>query len=137
MADDTYVEVGPMSVAKNAKKVPKEHAKTAKKLMQTAAEKEFKKAKGFTPKKNGKPAQGFYFDATLNSIVIDEKKKSVTCAVSGVVATWPRKKMLTSSLSSKPTLKGGTSKRDIEDCISIAVESAVKQQVVPFLKRQK
>lgn len=136
MADDIYIEVGPMSVISG--KVPKEYVGSAKKLMCDAAIKKIKKAKGYTPEKK-KATKGFQFSATLNSITIttDKGKESVFCEISGVVATWPKKKMLTSKLTNKTGIKGGATKKDVEDCITIAMETVTEKYVVPFLKKQK
>jgi hypothetical protein len=136
MANDVFVEVGPMSASKDAKKVPKEFAAAAPKLMRAAAVREVKKAKGFTPDKKGSPKEGFYIDATLTGVTIDAGAKTVKCELSGVVATYPKKKMLTSSVSGSATLKGGTDTRDVEDCIAAVAEAITKDKIIPFLKKQ-
>ena len=137
MADDIYVEVGPRAVKSG--KVPKEYAGSAKKLMRNGAIKGLKKAAGYTAEKKGKPTKGFYIDAALIEIAISEAKgkESVFCTVTGVVATWPKRMMLTSKLTSKTGFKGASSKKDVEDCMSLVMELAIKDEIVPFLKKQK
>ena len=134
---DIYVEVGPMSVSKISTKVPSNYKSKAKELMHDAAIKAIRGASGFTPDKIGNP-KGFYFDATLSEIVIGTYRgqPSVTCKVTGVVATYPEKRMLTQSLAGNTTLAGGTADSDVRDCITAVMEGTTKDQVIPFLKKQ-
>jgi hypothetical protein len=135
---DIYVEVGPMGYNKDPKKVPTAYALKARKLMRDGAIKAVRKAPGFTPVKTGTP-NGFAFDATLTSITLGKHqgRDSVTCAVNGVIATYPKRSILTRSVIGSTTIVGGHSRRDVEDCISLAGEGVTAQHVIPFLRKQK
>ena len=134
---DIYIDVGPMAYSKDTTKVAANYTAKAKQLMRDATIKAIRAAAGFTPDKTG-GSGGYYFDATLTEITIGtyQGQPSVTCKVSGVVATFPQRRMLTQSLAGKTTLAGGASARDVEDCIRTVMEETTKKEVIPFLKRQ-
>lgn len=134
---DTFVDIGLMSFNKDPKKVPTKHTPKARMLMRNATMKVVRATPGFTPDKVGNPS-GYHVDATLDSIEFGtyQGQPSVTCKMTGVVATYPEKRWLTQKLTGKATLAGGTTDRDVDDCISAAMEATVKDQVMPFLKKK-
>jgi len=89
---DIYVDVGPMDYSKDPTKVAAKYATKAKQVMRDAAAKAIRGAAGFTPDKVGNPT-GFHFDATLTEIAFGtyQGQPSVTCKVTGVLATYPKK----------------------------------------------
>jgi len=42
--------------------------------------------------------------------------------------------MLSTSLSGSATVAGGTTDRDVEDCIKAVMTATVKERVIPYLK---
>ena len=134
---DIYVDVGPMAYSKDPTKVAAKYATKAKQLMRDAAMKAIRNSPGFTPDKTGNPS-GFHFDATLSEIAFGtfQGQPSVTCKITGILATYPQKRILTKTLTGKTTVVGGNSDRDVEDCIKAVVDETTKKEVIPFLKRQ-
>ena len=134
---DIYVDVGPMAYSKDPTKIAAKYAGRAKQLMRDAAAKAIRGAAGFTPDKVGNP-EGFHFDATLTEIAFGtyQGQPSVTCKVTGVLATYPKKEAFGFNLTGKATLGGGTTDRDVEDCIKAAMEAAVTKSVIPALRQR-
>ncbi len=134
MADKIFVEVGKMAVKKG--KVPKEIVAKAPKIMFKTACKAVDSNNKFTSKSPGKDAKGFFIDFTLVGVVEDAKKKQIEAQFSGVVATMPKKKMITSSLTSsaKVAMSG---KGDAEYIIEEGLKGMMKKDVLPFLEKQK
>lgn len=130
---DIYVDVGPMAHSKDPVKVPIKYIAKTTKLMRDGALKVIEVTSGFTTKK---AAKGYHVDATLTEIVLGTHngQPAVTCKVNGLVATYPDKKLLTGSLSGEATLVGGTSERDVYDCITAVMEATTKDEVLPFLR---
>lgn len=132
MADDIYLEILKMKAGKPPK-VHKDYVKTGPVLMKKYAEKYIKKAKGYTPKKVGKPAQHFIFDATMTILTIDEGKKKTECKI--VAMTGPV------SMKNLARITGGatvpdTSKGSAEACMD-AVMAALVKDTVKTLKKFK
>ena len=134
---DIYVDVGPMAFSKDPTKVAAKYAVKAKQVMRDAAAKAIRGAPGFTPDKVGNP-EGFHFDATLTEIAFGtyQGQPSVTCKVEGFVATYPRKEVFGVNLTGKATLAGGTTDRDVDDCIKAAMEAIMTKSVIPALKQR-
>jgi len=132
---DIYVDVGPMAYNKDTTKVAFKYAGGAQKQMRDAAIKAIRSAPGFTPDKVGNP-EGYSFNAKLTEITFGTYKgqPSVTCKVNGEVTTYPTPKMLTTSLPGSATVAGGTTDRDVEDCVKAAMTATVKERVIPYLK---
>jgi len=126
-----------MAYSKDTSKVAAKYATTAQKLMRDAAISAIRSASGFTPDKSGTPA-GFNVNATLNEISFGtyQGQPSVTCKLNGTVATYPQMKLLTSTLTGNATLAGGTTDRDVADCLTAAMKSTMEKSVIPFLKKQ-
>ena len=133
MADDIYVVVKSMS-AKGAK-VPKEYVKTAPKLMCDAAVKTLNAGSGVTATMKGdKKKKGFALSGNLTSITIDAKKKTVFCEIKGYIALWPEDSMVAPGMVGKTGIKGSADQKDVEDCITICIESLAKDTVLKALK---
>lgn len=131
---DIYIEVTSMAVNKDTKKVPTKHGVRAIQLMRDAAAKAVRGASGFTPDKKG---NGFLFEGTLDEISFDPYKgePAVSCKVVGLIATYPKKEVITKRLEGgKITVVGGTSDRQVDDCIKEAMDKATND-VISFLKK--
>src|SRR6267143_242943 len=134
---DVYVEVCAMAYSTDTKKVATKYAVKVQKLMREAAVQAIRIASGFTPDKKGDPT-GFHFDATLSEIAFGtyQGQPSVTCKVNGSIETYPRKELVTKTLTGSATVVGGTSDRDVEDCIGEVMKATVKDRVIPLLKQK-
>ena len=133
----TYVDVGAMAVVKDAKKVAMKYASGAQKLMRDAATSAIRADASFTPDKSGSP-KGFAVDATLTEVTFGtlQGQPAVTCKMNGTVATYPQNKLLTAGLNGSATIGGGTSDRDVNDCIKEAMKATMTKSVLPFLRKQ-
>jgi hypothetical protein len=125
-----------MAYNKAPNKVAAKYATKAKQIMRDAAVKAIRAAPGFTPDKKDN-AEGYHFDATLTEITFGtyQGQPSVTCKLDGVLANYPQKSLVAGSLTGKATLAGGSTDRDVEDCIKAAVQDTVAKQVIPALKK--
>jgi hypothetical protein len=134
---DTYVDVGSMACNKDTKKVAFKYTATAPKQMRDAAIKAIRSSPGFTPDKVGNP-EGYAFNAKLTEVAFGTYKgqPSVTCKLNGEVTTYPKPVMLTTSLPGNGTVPGGTTDRDVEDCIKETMTAIVKDKVIPYLKKK-
>jgi hypothetical protein len=135
---DIYVDVGPMDYSKDPTKIAAKYATKAKQQMRDAAAKAIRGAAGFTPDKVGSNPAGFSFDATLTEITFGtyQGQPSVTCKVTGVLATYPKKEVFGVNLTGNATVGGGTTDRDVEDCIKAAIEASIVKRVIPALKQR-
>lgn len=134
---DIYVDLGPMAFSKDINKVAQKYTANAKKLMRDAAVKAIRNAPGFTPD-NVANASGYHVDATLAEIAFGTHggQPAVTCKMTGVVATYPQKKWLTSTLKGKATIAGDTSDGAVADCIAEAMKATMTDVVIPYLKQK-
>ena len=134
---DIYVDVGPMAYNKDTTKVAFKYAGGAQKQMRDAAIKAIRSTPGFTPDKVGNP-EGYSFNAKLTEITFGthQGQPSVTCKLNGEVTTYPKAVMLSTSLSGSATVVGGTTDRDVEDCIKETMTATVKERVIPYLKKK-
>jgi hypothetical protein len=132
---DIYVDVGPMAYSKDTTKVASKYAVNAQKQMRDVAAKAIRSAPGFTMDKVGNP-EGYSFNAKLTEITFGtyQGQPSVTCKVNGEVGTYPKPFMLTTSLSGSATVAGGTTDRDVSDCIKEAMRATVEKRVIPYLR---
>jgi len=132
---DIYVDVGTMAYNKDTTKVAFKYAEKAQKQMRDAAIKAIRSAPGFTTDKVGNP-EGYSFNAKLTEITFGtyQGQPSVTCKLNGEVTTYPKPKMLSTSLSGSATVAGGTTDRDVEDCVKAAMTATMEKKVIPYLK---
>jgi hypothetical protein len=81
---------------------------------------------------------GFHFDATLTEIAFGtyQGQPSVACKVTGLLATHPKKEVFGFNVTGNATIAGGTTDRDVEDCIKAAMAAAVTKSVIPALKQR-
>jgi hypothetical protein len=135
---DTYVEIGPMAYVKDTTKVPIKYATEAQKLMKEAATAAVRASVGFTPDKVGNP-EGYWVDLTLSEIVFGpvQDRPGVTCKFVGTVATFPAKRVLTSTLTGKGMVGAGgkeVNDGDVRFAIQEGVKATIVKSVLPYLK---
>jgi hypothetical protein len=134
---DIYVEIGPMSYSKDTTKVPVKYAVGSQKLMRDTATAVVRDTKGFTPDKDGN-TEGYDVNLTLSDITYGtyQDRPSVTCHLTGVVSTYPAKKMLTNGLTGKGTVGAGgktVNDGDVRASIEEAVKATFVKSVLPYL----
>ena len=132
---DVYVDVGAMTYSKDTTKVAAKYAVMAEKLMKEAAVGAIHGSPGFTPYKVGNP-DGYYLIAKLTEVSFGtyQGQPSVTSYLSGEVGTYPQPKMLTTSLTGKGMIGGGTTDGDVAASIKEAMKTMVLKSVIPYLK---
>lgn len=137
---DIYVGVGPMDYNTDTSKVALKYAVNAKEQMRKAAAAAIKAQPGFTLDKAGSSRQ-YDFNATLTEVVFSTKsgQPAVTCKLTADLST-PSKfaagknEMVSGSILGNATLIGGTTDRDVADCIAAAVTKTVNDSVIPGIK---
>ncbi len=128
---EVFVEIGSMAVKKS---FDKKYIKTLPKVMQTAAEKAFKKA-GMGAGGNTKGKQGFLFQGTVVDLTMKKKgaKSTIACKVSLLIATLPTKSMF-GFMDGGAQVQTGSKERDIdfgaEDCVVAVIEDLIKKKAV-------
>lgn len=137
---DIYVEIGPMAYIKDTTKVPIKYATEAQKLMKEAATAAVRAATGFTPDKIGTP-EGYWVDLTLSEIEFGpvQDRPGVTCRFVGTVATYPNKKVLTSTLTGKGMVGAGgkeVNDGDVRFAMQEGVKATMVKSVLPYLKNK-
>jgi hypothetical protein len=137
---DIYVGVGPMDYNTDTTKVALKYAINAKEQMKNAATAAIKAQPGFTVDKAGSSRQ-YDFNATLTEVVFSTRsgQPAVTCKLTADLST-PNKfaagknDMVSAKILGTATLIGGTTDRDVADCIAAAVTKTVNDSVIPGIK---
>jgi hypothetical protein len=138
---DIFVNVGPMDCSTDTNKVALKYAVNAKEQMRKAATAAIKAQPGFTVDKPGSARQ-YDFNATLTEVVFGTKsgQPAVTCRLTADLST-PSKfaagknELVSGSILSNATLIGGTTDRDVADCIAAVVTKTVNDSVIPGIKK--
>lgn len=137
---DIFVNVGPMDYNTDTNKVALKFAVNSKEQMRKAASAAIRAQPGFTVEQAGTTKQ-FDFNATLSEVVFGTRngQPSVTCRLTGDVSAPSKfaagkKEMVSASLSGNATLIGGTTDRDVADCIAAAMTKTVNESVIPGIK---
>lgn len=134
---DIYIEVGEMHYNSDTSKVGFKYTKDAKATLLAAAVEAIRATKGYTPDPVGTTPAKFKFDGTLDEIVFGtyQGMPSVTCRIKGTVETSPgSNKEMTASVSGSSTVAGGTTDKDVTDCMKMAMKKTVDERVIPYIK---
>ena len=137
---DICVNVGPMDYNTDTSKVALKYAVKAKDQMRKAAIDAVKAQPGFTVDQAGSSRQ-YDFNATLEEISFGTTRgePSVTCKLTGDLSTPSKfvagkKELVSDYIMGKATLIGGTTDRDVADCIAAAMTKTINDSVVPGIK---
>lgn len=121
-------------------KVALKFALKAKEQMRKAATDAIKAQTGFTVEKAGSARQ-YEFNATLSEVVFGTRQgqPSVTCRLTADLSNPSKfvagkKELVSGAISGSATLIGGTTDRDVADCIAAAVTKTINDSVVPGIK---
>ncbi len=135
---DIYIHVGKMAYNSDTNKVGLKYAMNAQDLMVKAVKDAVVAATGFTLDAPQKDPHGYHIDLTLSEVVFGTRQgqPSVTCNLNGEIDTWPEKKLVTNELTGTATLIGGTTKRDVDDCITAATTATMNKSVLPALAKR-
>jgi len=138
---DITLKAGPMSVNTDPNKVNTKYAQNAPAQMKKAAENaivanaDLKALRSKTPRE-------YTFSATLSVVEFGTHsgQPSVTCKLMGVLST-PNKfrtdgkdDVVSGSITGSATLVGGTTDRDVADCIAEAVKATINKSVMTGIK---
>jgi hypothetical protein len=123
---DIYVQVGPMDVSK----APKQYADKAKGAMQKATEKAVKAASGFTIDKKG---EGYNLLFKIAECKIDPKGVSVR--LSGELVRYPKREMVSTSMTGGAKGDGSKAEDLIMQCIGDIIED-LAPKALTVMKKQ-
>jgi hypothetical protein len=135
------LKVGPMSVITDTDKVAHKYAIKAPEQMTKAATDNIQTSKELKAIQS-KKARTYTFSATLNEVVFGTRngQPSVTCRLSAALSTPNqfrtdgKEDIVSGNISGNATTIGGTTDRDVADCVAGAVEATINKSVVTGIK---
>ncbi len=135
------LKVGPMSANTDTTKVALKYALKAPGQMTKAATDTIQTSKELKAIQSQKE-RTYTFSATLNEVVFGTRsgQASVTCRLSAVLSTPNqfrtdgKEDIVSGNITGNATTIGGTTDRDVADCVAAAVEATINKSVVTGIK---